>query len=280
MRNKIFSLLICTAAVVPAVSVQAQKKDPRGIYHMVTLIGKQGAIMAPFDQYKICTDSITLNLNIVNNGAFMVSNTDKKVFAYTGDRHENDDDKSTLIYDSNSEHFTLKWWNAMKGHLYFPDNDWCTEIYQSDRYSDRGKIIFDALTAKKLNDKNNPLIGKWTLVGYMDELNNVENEVKTLLEKYPTSKYYNSLYMILTPEYFIGGNNTAGRMSQVEYVKIDDTYCFQLGDNPSPVKWLGKDYFAAEIKDDWRTDYMIWKRIDDKETVLNRLLHFHVMQQK
>lgn len=279
MRKLVF-LTVFVSLMLTAVNVNAQKKDPRGIYHMVTLIGKQGAIKAPFDQYKICTDSITLMMVINSNGAFMLSNTDKKVFKYTGDKHDDENDKSTLIYDSNSEHFTLKWFNPQRGHLYYPDNDWCTEIYQSDSYSESGKIIFDALTAKKVSDKEVPLIGKWEFIGYMDELNDVENSLNTMIENYSTSKYFNQLYMILTPGYFVGGNNTGGRVSKVRYMKIEDEWHFRLGDNTSCVKWLRDNIIAVEIKEDWRTDYMIYKRIDDKQPMLDRLLHYHVMQQK
>ena len=38
----------------------AQTENPRGIYKMTTLTGKVGEVKAPFEQYKICTDSVTL----------------------------------------------------------------------------------------------------------------------------------------------------------------------------------------------------------------------------
>ena len=38
----------------------AQTENPRGIYKMTTLTGKMGEVKAPFEQYKICTDSVTL----------------------------------------------------------------------------------------------------------------------------------------------------------------------------------------------------------------------------
>ena len=76
----------------------AQTENPRGIYKMMTLTGKLGEVKSPFDQYKICTDSITLMVN-VQNAFFNISNTDKHILNYTGDQPKYENDKGTLIYD-------------------------------------------------------------------------------------------------------------------------------------------------------------------------------------
>ena len=51
--------------------LKAQTENPRGIYKMTTLTGKQGEVKAPFEQYKICTDSVTLM--VTERAAFYMS---------------------------------------------------------------------------------------------------------------------------------------------------------------------------------------------------------------
>lgn len=85
----------------------AQTKNPRGIYKMTTLIGKLGEMNAPSDQYKICTDSATLQLNVIGD-RFLIGNNDGQIFNYTGQHPKTPENKSSLIYDSNEKQFTLK----------------------------------------------------------------------------------------------------------------------------------------------------------------------------
>lgn len=104
--NKAMKMFMAAAILLlPALS-NAQTENPRGIYKLMTLTGKQGEVKAPFEQYKICTDSVTLMLSM-RQAAFMISQNDKTVFNYTGDHHEDMNDKSTLIYDSNADHFSM-----------------------------------------------------------------------------------------------------------------------------------------------------------------------------
>ena len=53
-------MLIAAAIISLPIVVNAQTENPRGIYKMTTLTGKKGEVNAPYEQYKICTDSGTL----------------------------------------------------------------------------------------------------------------------------------------------------------------------------------------------------------------------------
>ena len=189
--------MVAVALVNLPFMCNAQTENPRGVYKMTTLTGKMGEIKAPFDQYKICTDEGTLMVSIQNN-RFQFSNTDNKVFDYTGSEPKDENDKSTLIYDSNAEHFTEKWWSDTRGHMYFPENDWCIEKYQSGLYSPVGQIVFDALMNAPAADKSNPLVGTWRLIGYVDELNHAQKDIKDLHDNYERSRYYNT-FIVVTP---------------------------------------------------------------------------------
>lgn len=265
--NRTMKLLMAAAFLLLPVISDAQTENPRGIYKMITLTGKQGEIKAPFDQYKICTDSVTLKLN-VQGTAFQIQDTDHKVFSYTGELPKDENDKSTLIYDSNAEHFTMKWWNAGRGHLYFPDNNWCIEKYEANQYSETGRKAFDALTATPVADKTNPLLGTWRILGDVDELRDIKKVLPKMLENYENSKYYNTFY-IFSPETFaLVVRLQGGVVNAVEY---EDKKTFKLNNNTKHVKWLAKDRIAIEEKIDYRTDWKILERVTDGQNMLNRI---------
>ena len=263
MKKTIVALLAASLTVGAA----AQTENPRGIYKMITLTGKQGEIKAPFDQYKICTDSVTLMLN-VQGTAFQIQDTDHKVFSYTGEQPKDENDKSTLIYDSNAEHFTLKWWNSGRGHLYFPDNNWCIEKYEANQYSEIGRKAFDAITATPVADKTNPLLGTWRILGDVDELRDIKKVLPKMLENYESSKYYNTFY-IFSPETFaLVVRLQGGVVNPVEY---ESKKSFKLNNQTKHVKWLAKDRIAVEEKIDYRTDWKILERVTDGQTMLSRI---------
>ena len=74
MKKPIFILLLATLAM----GATAQTENPRGIYKMMTLTGKVGEVKAPYEQYKVCTDSITLMVSF-QNAFFSISDNDHKV---------------------------------------------------------------------------------------------------------------------------------------------------------------------------------------------------------
>lgn len=265
--NRTMKLLIAAAFLSLPVMSNAQTENPRGIYKMMTLTGKQGEIRAPFDQYKICTDSVTLMLSVQGN-TFQIQDTDNKVFDYTGNQPKSENDKSTLIYDSNAEHFTLKWWNAGRGHLYFPDNNWCIEKYVANQYSETGRKAFDAITVAPIVDKTNPILGTWRILGDVDELRNIKKALPKMLENYETSNYYNTFY-IFSPETFaLVVRLQAGVVNPVEY---EGKKAYKLNNKTVHVKWLTKDRIAIEEKIDYRTDWKILERIIDGQTMLSRI---------
>ena len=53
MKKNIITILLALVAVTG----QAQTENPRGIYRLMTLVGKNGEVNSPFHQYKVCTDS-------------------------------------------------------------------------------------------------------------------------------------------------------------------------------------------------------------------------------
>lgn len=246
-------LLVAAIAFIPTLCM-AQTENPRGVYKLMSIIDKKGfTIKEPFDQYKICTDSVTMMFTVHGN-QFGIGKNDSKVFNYTGEAPDANDSTATRIFDSNAEHFTLKWWSNYSNHLYFPQNDWCTEYYESGKYSETAKKALDALMSPPALDPKNPLIGTWRLIGMMDELRNTEQEMKRIREK-----PLDGIYTIFTPSYIVAIARNSGSIypSPNPYNKK----VFKVGQTENKITWLSKDLIAVEIHQDYRTDYEILERV-------------------
>lgn len=266
--NRITKMLMVAAFISLPFSLNAQTENPRGIYKMITLTGKVCEVKAPFDQYKICTDSVTLMLSM-QNSAFTISRTDNQIFNYTGDQPRDDSDKSSLIYDSNADHFTLKWWSTTKNHLYFPENDWCIEKYEANQYSDAARLAFDALTATPFIDKNNSLFGTWRVLGDVDELRDLKRVLPLLHENYENSKYFNSFYIFAPNSFALVLLGRGGVANTIEYISKN---VYKLNNNKTmSIKWLTKDRIAIEERIDYRIDWKILERVTDGQTMMSRI---------
>ena len=257
-----------------------QTENPRGIYKMITIHGKNGEIPAPFDQYKICTDSVTLQVAVGDNGAFLINNNDRRVFYYTGDTPKNEDDKSTLIYNSNSQHFIEKWWSPYSNHPVFPKNDWCLEYYESGKFSDTAKPFFEALTTQAQSDKSNPFIGTWYSVGTLNDLKNAKKQVKEL-QKNTTQGLFDKGCTIFTPTHIVGfapvSSPTAiaiGVRGASMLINYQGKKSF-ISSNPrtiTNVSWVSKDCALMERHIGSRTVYEVFVRSTDKEPLIKPLV--------
>ena len=173
MSRRLVTILI----LLNAVGLHAQKSNPRGVYHLVSITGKNGTEAAMFDQYKICTDSMTWMLSVyedkrinkhwerANRPYFELGDNDHMVFNYTGEEPDAIGPTKTRIYNSGKKGFTMKWWSTFRNHPVFPENGWCTEEYKSNSYSASGEKIFNMLYSTKIKAKKDGLQGRWKVVG-------------------------------------------------------------------------------------------------------------------
>ena len=267
--------MLMAAAVSLPIVVNAQTENPRGIYKMTTLTGKLGEVKAPFEQYKICTDSVTLMVS-ERAAFFNISENDHRVFNYTGDQPKSEGDKSSLIYDSNAQQFKLKWWSTYQSHIHFPKDDWCIEKYESGQYTENSKVFFDALTGKAEVDASNPLTGTWRFIGYVDELRDIKKELPKMHEQYPKSKYLNS-FVVFAPKDWTMIAPNGGAVDKIEY---NGKKSYKTGNKTQQVKWLSKDRIAVEEHIDYRTDWMIMERVTDGTTPLSHIASQYVSRKR
>lgn len=277
-----FTHLVAAAAIALMPSIcMAQTENPRGVYKLMTLTDKYGnPIKEPFDQYKICTDSVTL-MFMTQGSHFSLGKNDSQVFNYTGEEPDANDTTATRIFDSNAAHFTQKWWSTYSNHIYFPKNDWCTEYYESGKYSDNAKKILDALMSPTASHPQNPFIGTWRFIGMMDELRNVKKELKKLRED--AAKGQNIGHLIITPHpqraiMYSNGN----RGGSIELFMYKGKKKIFMGSEQRPneyaITWLNKDCIAMEVHvDGFRTDYQIWERVTDSTPLFNKIASQYVI---
>lgn len=268
MKKTLTTILLALASL----AVQAQTENPRGIYRLMTLVGKNGEVNSPFHQYKICTDSLTLMVVFGRNNVFSMNNNDHQVFNYTGDQPKSDDDKSILIYDSNAEHFSEKWWSDYRGHMIFPENDWCVEKYQSGQYTAESCACFDAMSGKAEVDAKNPLTGTWRMIGMVDELRDVKKRLPKLHEEYTQSRYFND-FMILSPKHVVRVDRGGGFVVNATY---DGKKSYTYNDVTHQVKWLSKDRIAVEYRTEIGTDWQILERATDGQTPLSHIISQYI----
>ena len=267
-------ILVALSLMLFAAGAGAQTENPRGIYRLVALEGKTPLVNAPFDQYKVVTNDITLTLFVQPDGSFNIANTDGQTLNYTGSEPKTEGDHSMRIYDSDARGFKLKWWSTVRGHMYFPEGGWVTEHYESGKYSDNGRIIFDALLQKFSADPAQPLVGAWRQLGWMDELRNTKKTVAALEKNYATSPYYGTM-MIIMPDnvvYYVMSSGDKGFRVQGAVGKdhsIPDRNTIKVGDEVRKVTWVNKNTIAIALTRDWRTDYAIYSRIGSESAFMD-----------
>ena len=247
----------------------AQADDPRGVYKLTHLIDKTDTyISAPMDQYKVCTDSMTLTVMVTGSG-FSVSRAPSELLNYTGEAPDAHDAKASRVFDSDASHFTLKWWSTLPNHMLFPHYGWVTEYYESGHYSDMARTVFDALMAPApAVDAKHPLYGNWHIVGLYDEMPDVKADLKKMKgQRFP---YKGTDIAIVSPTRFIymGG--------QVCDIETDGKTFFRIvpkhgQPNEHGVKVLSRDYIVIVKKRAQFTDYELWKRITDDVPPISRM---------
>ena len=238
--------------------------DPRGIYKMTAVRytdseGNDALTDAPTDQYKICTDNITLTLRVIDGKLSIVQLDD--VFNFTGDNNENENDTTAQIFDSNEHHFTLKWFSHETRISHFPYRTWCYEYYKSGEFSPEAKQYFDILETIPQPDKKNPFIGTWVKIGKLDELNNAKKNVALLYARYKMEGRPFDIYTFM-PEFAICSNSVRTSVYEIEYKKknrITDWLNCEV-----EVKWITDDCFAlSDIDEFGQKDWEIYYRKTD-----------------
>lgn len=192
------------------------------------------------------------------------------------------------IYDSNAEHFTLKWWSNFSNHLVFPENDWCTEFYVANSFPEKVKALFDGLTKPApAADPEHPFYGKWyRITSVANDLDKVKEIWETLCNAEDLDKIWEILYnqkdagkkhpgfggIVINETHFIYSGG------EILNAKSDGKGSLILhGDNPDyayklSAIWLPGDYAIVARPYDNKNIYELWKRVGDDVPLINHII--------
>lgn len=285
MKKLLF--LFFPALLASCMAKESNTENPRGVYRLTRIVGKMGEIVSPYDQYKICTDSITLRVLVSNERINIDMPDGNRVFDYTGSEPKNPDDKSMLIYDSNAKGFLQKWWSENDNHIYFPKSDWCIEKYEADLYSAIAKPYFNILmNAPKKEEGCTSYVGIWreilgipadeimeiltkydvTLEEYLAELKNDKNKIDNFIEetKRETSRplilsvYTSSNMMFYFASSFPG--HGYGRLTQIPQ---DIPDCFPIDGVLCHATWLSENCIALTSSEGVPSLYLLYREAEN-----------------
>lgn len=252
---KVFLFILFSIGMnIGAHAQEGMTENPRGVYKLIDFVGKGGKTYeASSDQYKICTDSVTLTLTITKNHFEFKRLDGDMVFNYTGVEPDAESPHASRIYDSNEQRFSVKWWcEGYTDRPLFPASDWCIEHYESGKFSQTGKEIMDAFMLKNYENESNPLIGVWQSVG----------SVKNPQDKEAVSRVFamnesKRVYRILTPTHLLLFEGSGGTIVPVK-INGKDSFdeSFEKGVETHSIIWISHDTIAVEMY----PKYSLWVR--------------------
>ena len=149
------------------------KENPRGLYRLIKIAYEDGSKKdVPFEQYKYCGDSLTLQLVVRKD-------TDKEYWVemYDSDGYEfkyssSLNEHKTQIYDSNDKGFKFKWYNEIMNSSLFPYHKYITELYSSQILGPSSKTLIDMLKMDVALGRK--LYGCWHRLGIMTKVEGMD----------------------------------------------------------------------------------------------------------
>lgn len=168
-------VLIC---VVGTLVCKAQTENPQGLYRLQRFgyDGRHPDREAPFEQYKYCSPIATLTVSVLNrSGSKLNLNmgvNDKEPLLFTGQKARGEDGRGTQVYDSNKDHFTMRWYNSTNNSTIFPPNEFIDEFYDAKKeVEDDVRKVFDMLETPVCKaSKKRTVEGCWRCVGLVKEM--------------------------------------------------------------------------------------------------------------
>ena len=97
---------------------------------------------------------------------------DKEPLLFTGQRARGEDGRETQVYDSNKDHFTMRWYNSTNNSTIFPPNEFIDEFYDAKKeVEDDVRKVFDILETPVCKaSKKRTVEGCWRCVGLVKEM--------------------------------------------------------------------------------------------------------------
>lgn len=233
MKRNILIALFATIAMMG----NAQISNPKGLYKLTEIVHQDGKrLEAPFKQYKLCQDSLSLMLEYTEpvfssqpfNFTFYKSNGGKPLL-YTGELSKTEN-KGLQIFDVTDSTFTSRWFNEWKNvnqHL-FPYGTNIDELYEL--VTDSSDNIVKALNALQMkpDTKQHRLLGAWKLRGVQED-------------NIATSQYW--IKRAETEKYMVFGSNCTVSFVANDKFPKGNLYCVY-----TPCKYLSENVVDLTVQ--------------------------------
>lgn len=169
------------------------EKDPIGLYHLTKVTYDDGTAetVPDFEQYKYCARAITLTsqLEHTDDGVptLQFVDNDHVPFRHTGNVAVGTNGRGIRIYDSNQQHFTLKWFNSNRAESeLFPRDKFINELYDAKEGVEpdvrQMMDILETYSNLPTSEEASSLTGVWLRVGIIKMRNGVIEKFFPTLE--------------------------------------------------------------------------------------------------
>lgn len=165
-------ITLVAAGLLTAASAFAQGENPHGLYKLQRLGYENGRPdhVSELTQYKYFSDFVPVTIMLMRNTPkeylYVLKQDEPHPYVFTGDVAVGEDGRGTRIYDTDSNHVTVKWYNTIRpgnGDL-FPMNQFITEYYDRSGFEQQMQRSIEMLQQKH-PQPNHRLAGCWRLVG-------------------------------------------------------------------------------------------------------------------
>jgi len=240
-KNSLFAFVAISAIALLSGCAGEEKKatneNPSGLYRLEKVGYENGKAdkVPTIEQYKYCTNDITFSLNVYSTrggtSSILMENKDHKTFNYTGLVQ---DSKETQIFDSNSDGFTMRWYNANpNGSNTFPGESYIREYYTTN-YMSYGVVNFVDMIKQQYDTNYNKFMGVWKCIA--------QDGRKIMYKIY--SPDYVMLIQTISDE--AGKEVLAGKVVDIDYVAEDGSKIiehFGGNGNECDITWIDADNF-------------------------------------
>jgi hypothetical protein len=113
------------------------------------------------------------------------------------------------------------------------------------------------------------------VLGWVDELKDVKNQLKAMQEAYEDSKFRNQ-HFVITPNKIVPVYLSGICEGYMQDVRFPSKNTIMYNGKTVVIKWLSKDIIAMEVKIDYRTDWQILERETGAESLLSRVASLSV----
>lgn len=267
--------------------VAGKKENPRGLYKLLHFSYENGtADKGPhIEQYKYCTDSKTLQLQIqkdveAQDGQkqefwMTILNVDGRPLNYTGRVANN----AISIFDSDSRAFKLRWHNTFMDNEYMPRGQYITELYSS-AYNISPKIqrVIELLKMHTAQSSENRFYGCWRRVGILTKVDGTDmlipghQDLYQIFDKDVYLHFYDLeasrmfAYCIMRPITYLSDHLLMqyGTESHIEWVN-DDTFRlhFDRGDGTIVTELWKRSGLPEIYQEVFDTEFPVYKGVEN-----------------